>query len=185
MLLLQDLNSGGILLCRKIQINVHDIFTNYVQHSQSCLALQKHKLQEYEIFLLIFFIPTFSCSDPLPASPFTPFCFVSLPRSDCNDGKQWVLVPVTQGQKASQVGQVLWASLGQCDAHSSNVILGSAEHNSLDSHQKPGYGSWACGCMVGTSSREECLERQLHTLMSVSTVFYGNKLPKLNPTANG
>ena len=96
-------------------------------------------------------------------------------------GEQRVLAPVTWGQKSSQVGQVPSAPQGRCDCSlRQRVPGGCSTHSSQGSLRKTDHGR-----MVGTGSGEECLQRQLRTLLALSAVFYGNKLSRPNPTANG
>lgn len=101
-------------------------------------------------------------------------------------GEQRVLVPVTRGQQTSQVGQVPSAPQRRCGCSlRQRVPGGCSTHSSQGSLWKTDHGSWVRGRTIGTSSGEECLQRQLRTLMTVSAVFYGNKLSRPNPTANG
>lgn len=73
-----------VLKSRRCSWHIHQLCAAL---SLACLAVQEYKLQEYEVSLLIFFIPIFSCPEPLPASLFPPFCFVFFHRFDCKDGR--------------------------------------------------------------------------------------------------
>lgn len=150
------------------------------------MAVQEYKLQEYEIFLPIFFIPTFSCPDPIPASLFTPLCLVFFCRFDCKEGRAASACACYVGPESIAGRRGPLAPQGQCGCSFwQRVPGGCSTARSQGSLRKADHGSRARGRTLGTGSGEECLQRQVRTLMTVSAVFYGNKLSRPNPTANG
>lgn len=100
-------------------------------------------------------------------------------------GEQRALAPVTWGQKASRVGEVPWHPRAMWLLRLATCPWGCSTASSQGSLRKADHGSRARGRTLGTGSGEECLQRQVRTLMTVSAVFYGNKLSRPNPTANG
>lgn len=97
-------------------------------------------IQEYEIFLSIFFIPTFSCSDSFPALLPTPFWFSGL-YLVAKMGEQWVGACHTETERTRGRDRSLW-SLKAVGLFPLAGCPWGLQHSSL---QNPHPGSQMCG----------------------------------------
>lgn len=184
---IKTLFPGGILLCPKIQANTHDIFTNYVLHYH-CLAWLCRSINYRNM----------KSSSPFSSSPLLAVLTLYLLLSSLLSALYFFCIFVRKEGRAASARACYvgpesvagrrgpLAPQGQCGCSFwQRVPGGCSTASSQGSLRKADQGSWAHGRTVGTGSGEECLQRQFRTLMTVSAVFYGNKLSRPNPTANG